>query len=356
MLTVAICGAGGLGRNHAENYAAIPGAEVALVFDVVAEAAAALAEDIGARATTDEADLWADGIDAVVITTPTPFHADYTIKAARAGKHLFLEKAMATTLDDARAVRDAVGESGVRSVVSFVLRWNPLFETAKALIADDAPDGVSAEVFGVMHEADSIVVDPHKHGLQPYGCGCILFRDPTVGTLYKHDSPYTYFSSSELHLGEISLECSRAGASAVALWATQRLLPMIRGGEFAQGLAQCRDAALSLHRHLSHDERFLTMFEPELDIVIFAPRAATSTEVTRLSRALFDSAAALDLHLALFSYPATLLATTWPGVTMDSETVACMRSCLMKPEHLEWSDEIRRLLERALDAAVHKGN
>ena len=47
----------------------------------------------------------------------------------------------------------------------------------------------------------------------------MLFRDPAVGSLYKHDSPYTYFSSQDLHLGEISLECSRAGASAVALWA-----------------------------------------------------------------------------------------------------------------------------------------
>ena len=80
-------------------------------------------------------------------------------------------------------------------------------------------------------EADSIVIDPHKHGLQPYGCGCVLFRDPSVGRLYKHDSPYTYFTSKQLHLGEISLECSRAGASAVALWATQQLLPLAPGGE-----------------------------------------------------------------------------------------------------------------------------
>ena len=64
-----------------------------------------------------------------------------------------------------------------------------------------------------LSEADSIAVDPHKHGLQPYGCGAVLFRDPTIGRLYKHDSPYTYFTSTDLHLGEISLECSRAGAA-----------------------------------------------------------------------------------------------------------------------------------------------
>src|SRR5207302_10689308 len=90
---------------------------------------------------------------------------------------------------------------------------------------------------------DSIVIDPHKHGLQPYGCGCVLFRDPGVGRLYKHDSPYTYFSSAELHLGEISLECSRPGASAAALWATQKLLPLKKGGEFARGLEKGRKAA-----------------------------------------------------------------------------------------------------------------
>src|SRR5262249_5112405 len=48
--------------------------------------------------------------------------------------------------------------------------------------------------FDRVGEADSIVIDPHKHGLQPYGCGCVLFRDPDLGRFYRHDSPYTYFS------------------------------------------------------------------------------------------------------------------------------------------------------------------
>src|SRR5437016_10302201 len=104
--------------------------------------------------------------------------------------------------------------------------------------------------FAKICEVDSIVVDPHKHGLQPYGCGCVLFRDQSVGRFYKHDSPYTYFSSADLHLGEISLECSRPGAAAVALWATQRLLPLKPGGEFAGMLEAGRNAALELHRRL----------------------------------------------------------------------------------------------------------
>src|ERR1700722_18356842 len=123
------------------------------------------------------------------------------------------------------------------------------------LIAEEL-DEPARRAYAAIGKADSIVIDPHKHGLQPYGCGCILFRDPAVKRFYKHDSPVTYFSSQELHLGEISLECSRAGAAAVALWATQRLLPLVPGGEFAQGLAKGRRAALELDRRLRADSRF----------------------------------------------------------------------------------------------------
>ena len=198
------------------------------------------------------------------------------------------------------------------------------------------------EAFRRIGEADSLVIDPHKHGLQPYGCGSVLFKDPSVGSFYKHDSPYTYFSSSELHLGEISLECSRAGASAVALWATQKMLPMTRGGEFARDLSRCRSAALKLYARLEEDPGFLTMFEP--DIVVFAPNAKTSGEISRMSQEVFDTAAAKDLHLALFSYPSRLLKDAWPEVEFEDETVACLRSCLMKPEHDEWIDRIWKLL------------
>ena len=99
-----------------------------------------------------------------------------------------------------------------------------------ALIADDTPSGVASAPFAAAGQADSIVIDPHKHGLQPYGCGAVLFADPAVGRFYLHDSPYTYFSSDELHLGEISLECSRAGAAAAALWLTLEVLPLTADG------------------------------------------------------------------------------------------------------------------------------
>ncbi len=95
-----------------------------------------------------------------------------------------------------------------------------------ALLAGrDGPRAWTRRRGGPSRSCDSVVIDPHKHGLQPYGCGAVLFADPDVGRFYLHDSPYTYFTSGDLHLGEISLECSRAGAAAAALWLTFRLLP-----------------------------------------------------------------------------------------------------------------------------------
>jgi len=203
--------------------------------------------------------------------------------------------------------------------------------------------------FDAIPRVDSIVVDPHKHGLQPYGCGAILFRDPAVGRFYKHDSPFTYFSSKELHLGEISLECSRAGASAVALWATQRLLPYTRNGQFAQNISTGRDAALEFNRRIAADSRFLAPnTPPQLDIVFYAVRSKGQTPEasSALAKRIFDEAARLDLHLALASLPLRFFSpNAFPGHSTGS--VTCLRSVMMKPEHLTWISQIWERLDKA---------
>jgi len=203
--------------------------------------------------------------------------------------------------------------------------------------------------FDRIAEAASVVIDPHKHGLQPYGCGCVLFRDPSVGRLYSHDSPYTYFTSTEMHLGEISLECSRPGAAAVALWATQRLFPLARDGEFAQGLTNGRAAALELYERLRNDGRFVTGAAPELDILVWAPRAKRISEVSALSQRIFDEAARRHLHLALATLPVQLI--DLQDMQHDRDTIVCLRSVLMKPEHHEWVDRIWSILDDATTAA-----
>jgi tyrosine decarboxylase / aspartate 1-decarboxylase len=194
--------------------------------------------------------------------------------------------------------------------------------------------------FDRLAEVDSIVIDPHKHGLQPYGCGCVLFRDPAVGAHYRHDSPYTYFSSKELHLGEISLECSRPGAAAVALWATQRMFPLVRDGEFAQRLHESRAAALEFHAHLAKDPHFIPAFPPELDIVVWAVRAGSAAESSSRAREIFANAERAGLHLALAELPAGFFGDPWG----TGGTVTALRSVLMKPEHRGALGAIVRLL------------
>jgi glutamate/tyrosine decarboxylase-like PLP-dependent enzyme len=219
----------------------------------------------------------------------------------------------------------------------------------------EALDEPARRAYSVISRSDSIVIDPHKHGLQPYGCGCVLFRDPAVGQFYKHDSPYTYFTSKELHLGEISLECSRAGAAAVALWATQQLLPLVPDGEFAQGLSRGRAAALELDRRLRLDGRFETLAAggPELDIVVWKIAAETLSRASVLAKSIFSKSESRNLHLALVQ-----LAHYWfqpagrAATGIIAEPVTCLRSVLIKPEHQEWLDRIWSELTAATAEAI----
>src|SRR6267143_767291 len=214
----------------------------------------------------------------------------------------------------------------------------------------------ATRAFSRITEADSIVIDPHKHGLQPYGCGCVLFRDSGVGRLYKHDSPYTYFSSAQLHLGEISLECSRPGAAAAALWATQKLLPLEKGGEFAKGLEQGRNAAVKLFEKVRADSRFVAAFAPELDIVVFAPRAGSVTESSMLTRKIFEAAAGRNLHLAVAELPILFWEGSLGAMKRDRDTIACLRSVLMKPEHYDWVERIWELLSASTQEVLDRSH
>ncbi len=193
-------------------------------------------------------------------------------------------------------------------------------------------------------KVDSIVIDPHKHGLQPYGCGCVLFRDASVVKHYKHDSAYTYFSSDELHLGEISLECSRAGSSAVALWATHQLLAPVASGEFAASLDRCISASSQLRSALESNPAFTVLHDPMLDIVVFSLTGEDAASVSAANQRLFDRAARRNLHLALIEMPVDFVRNRLSVAQSDIATITCLRSVLMKPEHDDWVDNIVDIL------------
>jgi glutamate/tyrosine decarboxylase-like PLP-dependent enzyme len=199
-------------------------------------------------------------------------------------------------------------------------------------------------------ECDSVVIDPHKHGLQPYGCGAVLFTDPAVGRFYAHDSPYTYFTSRDLHLGEISLECSRAGAAAAALWLTLRLLPLRpgsgAGGEGGLGavLAACRGAALDWAELLASSEVLEVYQAPQLDIVSYFPVTvpASLAAIDSVSERIMADGMndpERPVFVSTLSVTADAFARRHPSVTADRDRARILRSVLMKPEsepHVPW--------------------
>jgi glutamate/tyrosine decarboxylase-like PLP-dependent enzyme len=214
-----------------------------------------------------------------------------------------------------------------------------------------APD--TAAAFRAMSEADSIVIDPHKHGLQPYGCGSVLFRDASVGRFYKHDSPYTYFTSGDLHLGEISLECSRPGASAAAFWATLKLFPLTLEG-LGRVLARTRQAAIDWAARIDASDELCLVTQPALDIVCFYPephRPMPVSEVSSWTERIFVHGMRPDPDAVFL---AKLVVTEdqldpceHEKLIWDQKTMTVLRSVLMKPEH---ADLVPALHERVIES------
>jgi predicted dehydrogenase len=78
------------------------------------------------------------GVDIVSICTPQHLHCENVLMAAKAGKHIVIEKPAGISMDQLQLMLEAVRSAGVKTIVSFVLRWNPLFQTIKAMIEDGA--------------------------------------------------------------------------------------------------------------------------------------------------------------------------------------------------------------------------
>jgi glutamate/tyrosine decarboxylase-like PLP-dependent enzyme len=243
-------------------------------------------------------------------------------------------------LDDLEAIAALCARHGAR------LHVDAAYGGFYALVAG-TPDGVRRESFAAAARADSIVVDPHKHGLQPYGCGCVLFADPAVGRLYAHESPYTYFTSEDLHLGEISLECSRAGAAAAALWTTLRAFPLTADG-LGAFLGAARRAGKQLAAAVEADERLALVVEPELDIVCPFARLPSASAIGAASDKAFVELSERGWHVAKLRLDTAWLRRRHPWIEADAPTTTVLRCCLMKPEHLAIADELADALSQAL--------
>ncbi|TDO56746.1 putative dehydrogenase [Kribbella sp. VKM Ac-2571] len=136
MVTIGIVGAGLRGRLFAEALDGQPDVSVVALAEPSAKVAEEARVTTGLPVTGSHAELLeAFDPDAVIVATPDFAHRQVAVDLAEAGKHLLIEKPVATTLDDARAIAAAIHRSGVRCLVGFENRWNPHVVQAKAAMA-----------------------------------------------------------------------------------------------------------------------------------------------------------------------------------------------------------------------------
>jgi len=137
---VAVLGTGWVAGEHIKAFQKNPHTKVVAILSRDRARAEAVAAQHGLTrcfAATDlDEILKREEVDIVTICTPHHLHAPQGIAAASAGKHVCVEKPIALNYRDLLALDSAVAQAKVKSVVSFVLRWNPLFKTIKAMLAD----------------------------------------------------------------------------------------------------------------------------------------------------------------------------------------------------------------------------
>jgi predicted dehydrogenase len=156
---VGVIGTGWVAGEHMRAWCANPHAELVGVVSRTRESAQAKVAEVGqpCKVFGSYEEMLADpDINIVSICTPPNFHVEQAVMAAEAGKHICLEKSIALDLESLQRLRDAVRKAKVKTVVSFVLRWNPMFETVRALLADNT--------IGKIFYAES----DYYHGIGPW--------------------------------------------------------------------------------------------------------------------------------------------------------------------------------------------
>ena len=127
-LRMGVIGVGFMGANHAKVWSQLPNTRLVAIADLDDGVGKPLAETLDAAYHKNAADLLArDDIDAVSIVTPDRHHVEPTSIAAKAGKHILLEKPMAHEAKAAAAIAKAVEDGGVRLMIAHVLRFDPRY-------------------------------------------------------------------------------------------------------------------------------------------------------------------------------------------------------------------------------------
>jgi predicted dehydrogenase len=228
---IGVVGLGYWGPNLARNFAAIDGCELTWLCDGSEQIRAKLADAFpGVRTSAKIEQLLADPeLDAIVLATPVPTHAELAVRVLEAGKHCFVEKPLATTVADARVAVDAAEKAGRILMVGHLLEYHPAVTRLKELL-----------------DADELGSLYYVYGNR-VNLGKLRAEENALWSLGAHDV------SVVLHLiGEEPVECSAHGES------------YVRGG--VQDVVFCYlrfPSGQVAHLHLSwldpHKERRITV-------------------------------------------------------------------------------------------------
>jgi predicted dehydrogenase len=140
-LRTGVVGCGGLGPSEAKISHEMDGIELVGVVDVNIDSAQAVADELGVKAFSNHGDLFNEGLDAVLVVTPTWTHREICVEAANNGIAVFCEKPMALNLEDCDAMIEAADNNNVPLMLGFVMRYWPIYvELNKRLQNGDIGD------------------------------------------------------------------------------------------------------------------------------------------------------------------------------------------------------------------------
>ncbi|MBI5372156.1 MAG: Gfo/Idh/MocA family oxidoreductase [Sphingobacteriales bacterium] len=196
MLTIGVFGVGHLGKFHLNNWKEIPGVEIVGFYDPHDETAKEVAEKYQLPRFLDPEALM-DSCDAIDVVTPTDSHFEWCEKAIKKGKHVFVEKPLAHTMEEARQLVKLVAESGVKFQVGHVERFNPAYLAVKDMdlkpmfievhrLAQFSPRGTEVSVILdlMIHDIDIIlsIVKSDVKSISASGVG-VMTETPDIANV-----------------------------------------------------------------------------------------------------------------------------------------------------------------------------
>ncbi|CAG1007772.1 myo-inositol 2-dehydrogenase / D-chiro-inositol 1-dehydrogenase [Anaerolineales bacterium] len=171
-LNIGVIGLGAIGQKHCSAIAVLERAKLCAVADINDKVMSSTAAQFGATPYTDVKEMLKHpGLDAVVIATPDDLHRDACVLAAQAGKHILVEKPIATTVEDAQAIIDAAETAGVKLMVGFTLRFSLHYMQARKA----ASDGTLGDMVSIYTRRENVISQPDRLKGR---CGVLMFLGP----------------------------------------------------------------------------------------------------------------------------------------------------------------------------------